>query len=106
MNPSTQFSPLLRFLIAGACLVIIISGLKAAASLLNLVFLALLLAQSISPLLNWLMNKRLPPRRAVLVTLLVVVLGGVGVLSLFAEDAPTGSGLRGCWASFRPWRSQ
>jgi AI-2 transport protein TqsA len=86
MNPSTQFSPLLRFLIAGACLVIIISGLKAAASLLNLVFLALLLAQSISPLLNWLMNKRLPPRRAVLVTLLVVVLGGVGVLSLLATS--------------------
>ena len=86
MNPSTQFSPLLRFLIAGACLVIIISGLKAAASLLNLVFLALLLAQSTSPLLNWLMNKRLPPRRAVLVTLLVVVLGGVGVLSLLATS--------------------
>jgi hypothetical protein len=49
MNPSAQFSPLLRFLIAGACLVIIISGLKAAASLMNLVFLALLLAQSTSP---------------------------------------------------------
>jgi AI-2 transport protein TqsA len=32
------------------------------------------------------MNKRLPPRRAVLVTLLVVVLGGVGVLSLLATS--------------------
>ncbi len=86
MNPAPPLSPMLRFLIAGACLVIIIAGLKAASPLVNIVFLALLLAQSISPLLNWLMSRRLSPGIAVLVTLLIVILGGVGVISLLASS--------------------
>jgi AI-2 transport protein TqsA len=86
MNSSIPFSPLLRFLMGAACLVVIIAGLKAAASLLNLIFLALLLAQSMSPLLNWLMNRRLSPALAVLVTLGIVILGGVGVVTLLASS--------------------
>ena len=82
MNAETQFSPTLRFLITGACVVIIIAGVKAAAPILSTFLLALLIAMSISPLPNWLMRKRMSPGIAVLVTLLIVVIGGIAVVSL------------------------
>ena len=86
MNTESASSAAFRLLIAGASIVIIIAGLKAAASIVNLLLLALLLAQSISPLPNWLMNKRLPSWLAVLVTLLIVITGGLAVISLLGAS--------------------
>lgn len=86
MTKDKEFSPLLRLLIAGACIVIIIAGIKTSAPLLNPFLLALLLAQSISPLPRWLMQKRIPPVIAVLLTILVVIVGGSAVISLFAAS--------------------
>src|SRR4030042_4124481 len=77
MNSFTQNSPVLRVLIGAACCVIILAGMKAIAPLLNMVRLAWLIAYSITPLPNWLMRKRVPSALAVLVTLLLVVIGGL-----------------------------
>jgi AI-2 transport protein TqsA len=82
MSSQIQFSPTLRFLITGTCVVIIIAGLKAAAPMLNTFLLSLLIAMSISPLPSWLMRKRMSPGIAVFVTLVIVVIGGIAVVSL------------------------
>lgn len=86
MRKDTELSPLFRILIAGACIVIIIAGIKASAPFLNPFLLALLLTQSISPLPRWLMQKRIPPVIAVLLTILIVIVGGSAVISLFAAS--------------------
>lgn len=70
-------------LIATACIVVTVAGMKVAAPLLNNIFLAWLLAYSISPLPYWLMRKRVPTGLAVLLTLLIVVVGGLGIATLF-----------------------
>lgn len=82
MHIEDRPAPPLRFLLAAACIVIIIAGMKAAASLLGPLLLALLLAQTIRPLPDWLIRKRLPPALSVLVTLLIVLVGGIAVASL------------------------
>jgi len=82
MNTFTQNSPVLRVLMGAACCVIILAGMKAIAPLLNMVLLAWLIAYSITPLPNWLMRKRVPSAVAVLITLLLVVIGGLTVASL------------------------
>jgi AI-2 transport protein TqsA len=82
MNSFIQNSPVLRVLMGAACCVIILAGMKAIAPLLNTVLLAWLIAYSITPLPNWLMRKRVPSALAVLITLLLVVIGGLTVASL------------------------
>jgi predicted PurR-regulated permease PerM len=79
MNNILQESPLLRILVGGACIVIIIAAMKAAAPLLNLVFISWLLAYCIAPLPRWLMRKRVPSTLAVMVTILIVIFGGLGI---------------------------
>ena len=83
MNKGDQISSLLPVLVATACVVVIVAGMKAAAPLLSNIFLAWLLAYSISPLPHWLMRKRIPAALAVLLTLLIVVVGGLAIASLF-----------------------
>jgi len=83
MNRSDQISSLLPILVATACMIVIVAGMKAAAPLLNNIFLAWLLAYTISPLPHWLMRKRIPTALAVLLTLLIVVVGGLAIASLF-----------------------
>lgn len=70
---------LLRILVGGACLVVIVAGMKAMAPVLNIVFLAWLLAYAISPLPNWMMRKHVPKIPAALITLLIVVFGGIAI---------------------------
>jgi len=79
MTSDQGISPLLRALATGACVVVIVAGLKAAAPILNVIFMAWLLAYSITPFPNWLMRKRVPSSLAVLATLLLVVVGGLSV---------------------------
>jgi len=83
MNKGDQITSLLPVLVATACIVVIVAGMKAAAPLLSNIFLAWLLAYSISPLPHWLMRKRVPAALAVLLTLLIVVVGGLAIASLF-----------------------
>ncbi|MDH7499926.1 MAG: AI-2E family transporter [candidate division NC10 bacterium] len=82
MGMEDRPAPPLRFLLAAACIVILIAGMKAAASILNPLLLALLLAQTIRPLPDWLIRKGWPSGLSVLVTLLIVLVGGLAVASL------------------------
>jgi predicted PurR-regulated permease PerM len=86
MNNETRLSPVLQLLLAGACIVIIAAGMRATANLLNLFFIAWLLALSISPLQYWMMGKHLPPGLAVLITILIVIVGGGVLVSLLAAS--------------------
>lgn len=74
--------PLLRILIGGACAVIILAGMKAASPVLNIILLAFLLAQSVIPFTAWLIRKGAKPGLSVLLTILVVLIGGFAILSL------------------------
>lgn len=78
--------PLLRVLIAGACLVVILAGVKAVTPTLTPFLVALLLAQALSPLMRFLMHRRMPRWLAVTVTLLLVVIGGVIVVGMVSAS--------------------
>jgi len=62
----------LRLVVAGACFVIIVGGLKLAAPIVSVVLLGLLVAQSLSNVPIWLMKKGLKPGLSVLVSILFV----------------------------------
>jgi AI-2 transport protein TqsA len=83
MNGGNRISPLLRLLIGGGCVVLITAGMKAAAPILNVVFIALLLTQSLTPLPELLIKRRLSPNLAVSATILILTLGGLVVLAFF-----------------------
>ncbi len=74
--------PLLRLLIAIACVVVIVGGVKLVAPILTTFLLALLLAQTLSPLMLFLIRRGLHQGVAIAVTLLVVFVGGAAVITL------------------------
>jgi AI-2 transport protein TqsA len=77
-------SPLLQYVIGAGALVLIFAGMKAAAPVINLILLAFLLAFSVTPILRWLIKRKLSTGLAFGLTLLVVLVGGFIVLSLTA----------------------
>jgi predicted PurR-regulated permease PerM len=74
----------LRLVVAGACFVIIVGGLKLAAPIVSVVLLGLLVAQSLSNVPIWLMKKGLKPGLSVLVSILLVLVGGLLLVGLFS----------------------
>ncbi len=84
MPKDTRFPPILVYLVGGASLVLIIAGLKLAAPIVNMVLISFLLAFSISPIQNWLIRKGLPKGLAVLITVLIILIGGSGLISIMA----------------------
>jgi len=88
MTNGTTLSPLLRTLIGLACIVVITAGMKASAPIINLILLAYLLAQSVIPFPIWLMRKRSKPGTAVLLTILVLLFGGLALISLLGASIP------------------
>ena len=93
---TSHSSRVLPVLAAGACFVIIVAGLKAAAPIVNLVLLGLLIAQSLSNVPTWLIKKGMKPGLSVLVSILFVLAGGLLLVGLFsvstarlAEQLPT-----------------
>ena len=82
-------SPLLRFLLGAAAVVIIVAGLKAASVFFLPLLLSLFLTILSLPFFDWLRRHRVPAVLAIFATMLVVVavLGVVGlVISLSLED--------------------
>lgn len=77
-------STVLRLLLAAACFVIIVAGLKLAAPIVTLVLLGLLVAQSLSNVPMWLMKRGLKPGVSVLVSILVVLAGGLLLVAMFS----------------------
>lgn len=66
-----------RVLINGASIVIIVAGLRAASSLMGFILLAALLAISLSQLVGFIVRKGVPRSFALLITMLVLIVGGV-----------------------------
>lgn len=82
-------------LVAAACIVIIVAGMQAISSVLNLFLLALLLAVSIMPLVAWQLNRGWPRTAALGLTILFVIVVGAFLTSILglainnmAEKAP------------------
>ncbi|HXO84141.1 MAG TPA: AI-2E family transporter [Gemmatimonadales bacterium] len=71
-------------LVAGACFVIIVAGLKIAAPLVSVVLLGLLVAQTLSNLPMWLMKKGLKPGLSVALSILFVLVGGLLLVVMFS----------------------
>lgn len=88
-----------RFLLIAASLVIIIAGLRAAASVVLPFLLALFLAIVTLPILVWLKGKRVPTALAVLLTILANIVGIVAIVLVvgdsvqgFTREAPKYAG--------------
>ena len=75
--------------------VIILAAMYAAASILNLIFLGLLVAISLMPLINWQLKHRVPKGLAIFTTLflfliVILIIDGIiiGAVYELAEKAP------------------
>lgn len=80
----TELSSILRLLIGGGGLVLIVAGMKATASILNPLLLALVIALTLAPLLGWLKKRGLPSWLALLITIVVIVGGGLILVAFMA----------------------
>jgi AI-2 transport protein TqsA len=72
MIPISTNTPGARFLLMGACFVIVVAGLREGASILLPFALALFLAVMSMPLMFWLQLRRVPAPLAIVLTMLVI----------------------------------
>ncbi len=86
MEPETQGHGI-RFLVATACFVIIVAGMRAAATLLVPFMMALFLSILSAPLLTWLRTRNIPNWLAVPLTIMVIL------FTLFAVGSLVGGSL-------------
>jgi predicted PurR-regulated permease PerM len=84
MPKNISLPPVFGWLAGGASAVIIVAGLKLAASVVNMVLISFLLAFSISPIQNWLIKRKVSKSLAVIITILIVLIGGSGLVSILA----------------------
>lgn len=78
--------PIIQYLVGAAAIVIIIAGMKAGAGILNQVLLAFLLSMCIIPLPAWLIKKGVSRGLAIAISLVVIVIGGLGFSALLAQS--------------------
>lgn len=78
--------PIIQFLVGAAAVVIIIAGMKAGAGMLNQVLLALLLSMCIIPLPDWLIKKGMSSGFAIVISLVVILIGGLAFSALLAQS--------------------
>jgi AI-2 transport protein TqsA len=79
-------SPLLRLVVLGAGLVIIAAGMKAAATVVNLILLSVLLAATLSPVPLLLSKRGFGRGTAIAITALLSLLGGVLLIFVLARS--------------------
>ena len=79
-------SPLLRLVVLGSGLVIIAAGMKASASVVNLVLLSLLLAATLSPVPIYLTRRGMGRGAAIGLTVLLAILGGAALVFVLARS--------------------
>jgi AI-2 transport protein TqsA len=75
-----------RFFVTAAAIAVLVLALRAMASFLSIVLLAILLTYSLSPIPLWLMRKRVPKIAAVLLTILLLLVGGSVLVWLIGES--------------------
>ena len=79
-------SPILRILIGGACLVIILAGIKAASEIISFVLIAALLAISITPIVIFLTSKGLKRGPSLFITIFSLLVTGLMLLTLLGTS--------------------
>lgn len=77
----------LRMGVAGASLVIIVAGIKAVAPIISTFLFAMLLALVLSPITRHLVRWKVPRVLAIILTLLIVLVGGAAVILLVLGSA-------------------
>ncbi|MFN2190572.1 MAG: AI-2E family transporter [Candidatus Promineifilaceae bacterium] len=85
-SKNAELSPILRLLLGGGGLVLLIAGMRASADVLNPFLLALIFAFVFGPTLGWMKQKGLPGPAALLLTLFLILGGGI-LLLLFLGTA-------------------
>lgn len=80
MSDRIALTPLLRLLLAGACSVVIISGLKAASAVVNPLLMAILIVPMILPVQQFLIRRGVSRTIATAITVIVLVAGLLGVI--------------------------
>lgn len=97
MNPSSQTRPLipnpgmpnwLKIMLGLASFVIIVAGMKAAASLFVPFLLALFLAIISAPAMLWLQQKGIPPIVSILIVTVILLVTGMILGSILARSIP------------------
>jgi predicted PurR-regulated permease PerM len=78
--------PIIQYLLGAAAVVIIITGMKAGAAMLDRFLLALILAMCIIPLPAWLIKKGVSRGLAIAISLVVILIGGLGFSALLAKS--------------------
>lgn len=78
--------PILQYLVGVAAVVIIITGMKASAGMLNQILIALMLSMCIIPLPTWLIKKGVSRWLAIVISLVVILIGGLGFSALLAKS--------------------
>ena len=86
MLSTNQASPLLRVVVIGAGIVIIAAGMKATATVVNLVLLSVLLAATLSPVPVLLSKRGIGRGAAIAITALGALVGGVALIVLLARS--------------------
>ena len=79
-------SPILRILLGGACTVIIIAGLKAAADIIGFILIAALLAISITPVVIFLTNKGIKRGPSLFITIFSLIIVGLMLVTLLGTS--------------------
>src|SRR5437016_9001057 len=75
-----------QLLLGGACVVLIVAGLRAAAEIVRFVLFAGLLATCISPLVDNLVRRGMARALALVITILVVMVGGVALVTVLGAS--------------------
>jgi predicted PurR-regulated permease PerM len=78
--------PIVQYLVGAAAIVIIIAGLKLGAGMINQILLACLVTMCIMPLPEWLLKKGVPRSISILISLVVILVGGFMVTALLANS--------------------
>lgn len=82
MNSTIRINSLTRTIIAGASLVVLIAGMRAASVMISPLLLALFLAVLLYPSYQWLLHRGIPTWLAVSIMVLGVLAVGLGLLGL------------------------
>lgn len=95
-NVKSQRPRPFRSLVALACIVIVVAGIRAAAGIIAPVMLAIILVITISPTMDWLHRKRIPGWLSALIIILALLIVGLGAIAIlllaineFRESIPS-----------------
>lgn len=78
--------PVVQYLVAAAAIVVIVAGMKLSAGLINQILLAFLLTMCITPLPEWLIKKGVPKSISIVISLVVILVGGFAITAMLANS--------------------